>query len=355
MRRAVVRTLALAAAVLLVAQLPSRADTLVLDRFRDYIESLRVQAGIPGLASAIIGSSDILWEKGLGLQDVERSIRTAPDTPFHVDGVTEIYSATLVLQCVEEGRASLEDTIGKYKPTSPDANLTLREALTHTTGAADNASYAYRPDRLDVLGRVIRACTKDSYRETTSVLLERFAMVDSVPGPDIVHPELLTEGIPSPQEVARYNGVLARLAVPYSVDTKGRPTPSAYPATTLTATSGLISTVRDFANFDMGLKQGLLLGADTLAASWQAPAARNGQRMPHGIGWFVQNYNGQLVVWQFGLGENASSSLVVMVPARGLTLVLLANSNGLVKPYPLSAGDVTVSPFARVFLELFAR
>jgi hypothetical protein len=35
-----------------------------------------------------------------------------------------------------------------------------------------------------------------------------------------------------------------------------------------------------------------------------------------------------------------------------MTLVLLANSSGLVKPYPLSAGDVTVSPFARLFLGL---
>jgi hypothetical protein len=41
------------------------------------------------------------------------------------------------------------------------------------------------------------------------------------------------------------------------------------------------------------------------------------------------------------------------VPGRGLTLVLLANSDGLVKLFPLSAGDATVSPFAKVFLRIF--
>ena len=41
-----------------------------------------------------------------------------------------------------------------------------------------------------------------------------------------------------------------------------------------------------------------------------------------------------------------------MLPLRRLTLVLLANSDGLVKPFALSAGDVTTSPFARVFLGL---
>jgi hypothetical protein len=43
------------------------------------------------------------------------------------------------------------------------------------------------------------------------------------------------------------------------------------------------------------------------------------------------------------------------MPGPGLTLILLANSNGLVKPFPLAAGDVTASPFRKVFLGLFMR
>jgi hypothetical protein len=31
-------------------------------------------------------------------------------------------------------------------------------------------------------------------------------MVDSVPGPDIIHPELLSEGIPTAAAVVRYEG-----------------------------------------------------------------------------------------------------------------------------------------------------
>jgi hypothetical protein len=60
-------------------------------------------------------------------------------------------------------------------------------------------------------------------------------------------------------------------------------------------------------------------------------------------------------VWQFGVGDNASSSLMLTVPGRGITLILLANSQGLTRPYPLAQGDVTVSPFARIFLSLFVR
>jgi hypothetical protein len=55
------------------------------------------------------------------------------------------------------------------------------------------------------------------------------------------------------------------------------------------------------------------------------------------------------------VGDNASSSLLVTVPGRDLTLVLLANSDGLVKGFPLAAGDLAVSPFGKLFLGLFVR
>ena len=115
-----------------------------------------------------------------------------------------------------------------------------------------------------------------------------------------------------------------------------------------------MTTVRDLANFDLALKQGILLDRATLEQAWSAPS-RNGEPLPHGIGWFVQTYNGEKVVWQFGMAEDASSSLMIMLPARGLTLILMANSDGLVKLYSPANGDVTLSPFARLFLNVFVR
>jgi CubicO group peptidase (beta-lactamase class C family) len=147
--------------------------------------------------------------------------------------------------------------------------------------------------------------------------------------------------------------VLARLATPYSVDKKGRATKSSYATTGLTASSGLISTARDLAEFDLALRKGVLLRGDTQEAAWHNPISANGLPLPHGIGWFVQGYNGELVAWQFGVKENESSSLMIKVPGRGLTLILLANSDGLAVPLPLAAGDVNASPMGRLFLRLF--
>ena len=347
--------LALTLGTLVFLRAPLHADDLVLRLFGDYLDALRIQAAIPGLSAAIIGDNDIVWERAFGQQDVERSFATRSDTPFQLDGLTQVFTASLVLRCVEEGRLSLDDRIGRFTSDSADADATIRQILTHTYGAPDALVFAYRPERLAPLMRVIRACRDDSFRETLANLLERMGMGDSVPGADVIRIVPPAEGIPSPAAVARYTAVLGRLATPYAVDRQGRASPSQYAATTITPGGGLISTTRDFAKFDLALRKGVVLHSDTLAAAWQPPAGRNGQTMPHGLGWFVQTYNGEMIVWQFGVGENASSSLVVKVPRRGLALILLANGDGMAKGLGLAAGDLTISPFGRLFLGTFVR
>jgi CubicO group peptidase (beta-lactamase class C family) len=347
--------LGLGIASLLVAAPVQAADDLLLDRFRDYVDALRSQAGIPGLSATLVGRSDILWEHASGFQDLARSIAARSDTPFEIDGLTQLFTATVVLRCAEEGRLSLDDQIAIYKSGTQEPSATLRQLLTNTSGPPDALSFAYQPNRLEPLAAVIRKCTDNSYRETFAELFARFAMVDSVPGADAVTIQPPAEGIPTPEQKAHYADVLSRLATGYVVDRRGRATLSGRADMPLTPFGGIVSTTRDLARFDLALRSGALLREETLGAAWSAQIGRDRLLLPYGIGWFVQTYNGEPVVWQFGQTENASSSLMITLPSRGLTLILLANSDGLTKGFPLSAGDVNVSPFARVFLGLFAR
>jgi CubicO group peptidase (beta-lactamase class C family) len=101
----------------------------------------------------------------------------------------------------------------------------------------------------------------------------------------------------------------------------------------------------------MAYDNGFLAPATRVNALSQAFA--NGKPLPTGLGWFVQAYNSEPIAWQFGVVENAYSSLIVKVPNRRLTLILLANRDGLTAPFALEAGDVTTSIFARTFLQAF--
>ena len=346
----VCRLLGLTIAVALLAHSPVRAQGLLLDTFRDYLEALRVQAGIPGMAVAVISQNEVFWEHAFGEQDVQRAVAARTDTPFHLDGLTQVVTASLVLHCVEKGRLGLDDTISLQGTDSPDANASIRELLSHTTATDNGLQFAYRPQRLDALLDALKTCTGQSFQKAVGTLLDRLGMPNSVPGPDVIDLEPTAEYAPP---VERYRNVLQRLATPYAEDAQGRLVESRYTVTTLTAAAGLLSSVRDFAWFDLALRNGQLLQADTLALAWRPPIGPNGSPLPHGLGWFVETYKSQPVVWQFGVGENASSSLVVTAPRQGLTLVVMANSDGLAKPLTLAAGGLTQSPFARLFLELF--
>jgi CubicO group peptidase (beta-lactamase class C family) len=349
------RFVAVSIAVLLLVRVPAHAQELLYDYFGDYLNALRTQAGIPGLAAAVVNVDGAVKEFSFGQKNIERADPARADTPFHFGGLTQIVTASLALRCVEEGRLSLDDRLGQFKKSSADAGATIREVLTHTSGPSNNLVYSYRPERLETLALAIRACSGDSYRERVGLLLEQFAMTDSVPGPDVTHLEPPAEGIPSADAAARYQRALDNLATPYAVSPQRRASPSQYSVTTLMPNDGLISTVLDFTKFDLGLRRGDIIKPETLAEAWRAPLDKDGHPLPHGLGWFVQTYNGRPIVWQFGIDENASSSMVLTVPSKGLTLILVANSDGLVKPFNLSSGDVTVSPFARVFLGIFAR
>jgi len=328
----------------------ARADDLVLDRFGGYLDSLRTQAGIPGLAAVVVSGSDIAWERGFGNQDLARSLPVRPDTPFHLDGLTQTLAASLLLRCVEEGRLSLDDRVGRFWRSVPEPEATIRQLLTHTDASG---AFRYRAERLDPLGYVIAACTGESYRSRLAQVFDTLAMINSVPGPDAAQQP--PDAVFTPPLLARYRSVLDGLATPYAVDSRKRAWVSQYTVSTLLASAGVVSTARDLAQFVLGLGRGLLLRPETLAQAWRAPLGPDGRTLPHGLGWFVQTYNGETVVWQFGMQANASSSLVVTVPGRGLTLILLANSDGLSRPFPLAGGDVTTSVFAKLFLALFVR
>ena len=95
--------LTIAVSQILQGVLPLPTDDQLLGLFGDYLESLRTQAGIPGLSVAIVGENDIVWMRPFGQQDIARAVQTKSNTPFHLDGLTEVFTAALVLRCVEEG------------------------------------------------------------------------------------------------------------------------------------------------------------------------------------------------------------------------------------------------------------
>ena len=114
----------------------------------------------------------------------------------------------------------------------------------------------------------------------------------------------------------------------------------------------LAHTVRDLARFDIALDDNLLR-RDFREIAWTNVTNSRGAALPMGLGWFVQTYNGERLIWQLGNVRDAGSSLLLKVPGRNLTLILLANGDGLAPAEALTTGDITTSLYVKLFLKLF--
>ena len=343
-------------------QIPAFNRYEVLSVLEVYLESLRQQSAIPGMSAAIVRGGVILWERGFGYANVAGRVAATGDTPYLVGDISSTVATVLLLRCVEERRLELDQPVRRYGLSYAEPEVTLRQVLSHTSTEGPNGTFAYSPERFAQISTAVENCAPQPYRKSVAHrVLNRLAMVDSVPGTDLVNQDLeLPEGLFDPADLDRYRRVLQRLALPYRVDSKGRAERTTLPAVGISATAGLVTTVRDLAKFegaivpvpDSEIQTGLLL-QETLDVAWTPAANRAGLAAPMGLGWFVQQYRGQRVVWHFGNVPNAYSSLVIRVPAYDLTFILLANSDRLTGPYQLQQGDVTKSPFAALLLRLF--
>ena len=88
-------------------------------------------------------------------------------------------------------------------------------------------------------------------------------------------------------------------------------------------------------------------------ASGAAGRSPTGLVLPYGLGWFVQELGGEPLLWHTGLWEGAYSALYLKVPGRHLTLILLANSEGLKWDSALTEASAERSPFVAALLKAF--
>jgi CubicO group peptidase (beta-lactamase class C family) len=332
--------------------------------FERYIDPLAQQIGMPGLSAAILQNGKVVWDYHYGYADVERKIPTAFDTPYPVGGITQAVTGVLLGVCIDRFGFNIDDNIKLAYPAFPIEDTSTRQVVSHSTGGR----YRYDPSLFTLLTPVVESqpCLKQPYRKALAVeVLDRLAMSRSVPGLDLGRPEgASARALFDDAAIRKYQALLADVAVPYRIDSKGRSSRSEYPSYSLDAATGLVSTVEDLAKLEGQLdkRDGHPISFFTLNRMWsnQIFTINNVQiAMPTGLGWFVTNESGQRLVWTFGHIPDAGSALIVKIiappqePQKGLTLIMLANSGGLAKGYDLENASVTSSPFVKVFLRLF--
>jgi CubicO group peptidase (beta-lactamase class C family) len=321
------------------------APATSIPEFEQRLEELRLSSHIPAITAVISNGQQVVWVKAYGFADIAAQRAAADTTVYHLASLTKPFAATVLLQLVEEGKVSLDDPVSMYgiSLASPAGTvIRVRHLLSHTSEGVPGTKYAYNGDRFGLLDAVIaRGAGQALDAALQERIVARIGLHRTAPNPQ--SPSFAVSGL----DKAAFEANMAR-GYTYSL---GGFKSTAYP-TYFGAAAGLTASAIDIASFSMAMDRDALLQPATKALAYTPTVSPSGEIFPYGLGWFSTTYKGVRIIWHYGLWI-ANSSLIVKVPERELTFVVLANSDALSSPYPLGQGKLETSPWARSFLDTF--
>jgi CubicO group peptidase (beta-lactamase class C family) len=316
------------------------------ERLAARLERLRQDLSIPGMAAAVVYNDQIVWMQGFGYADVDRQVPATPHTPFHVASITKTVAAVAILQLVAQGKVQLDAPASTYGAPVP-AGITVRHLLSHTSnGVPPGAHFMYDGNRYGALEDVVKSASGLDFGTYVARYILRPLHLQETAYAD-------GRGYKDEPRGIDFSKVLKQVAKPYAVGAQGQIVHGTYYSYFGTS-AGLISSVFDLAKYAVALDMGALLPKAQLQAMWTAQQRPDGSALPYGLGWFVQPYEDLQVVYHFGVWGGCSS-LLLKVPERKLSFILLANNERLSSLFDfLGPHGVASSPFALTFLHSFA-
>ena len=114
----------------------AEADAALADEIAQLAaEALDTPVGT-GLSIAVARDGKVLHAAGYGLAEIEHGIATTQDTPFRIGSITKQFSAAAIMQLIEQGELSLDDTLDQFFPEfdTQGHTVTLEQLLNHTSG-----------------------------------------------------------------------------------------------------------------------------------------------------------------------------------------------------------------------------
>lgn len=101
------------------------------------LENMRAQARVPGLAVGIVDGGAVVYSRAFGVRDLGNGAPVDTDTLFHVASISKTFTTAAVMQLVERGKLTLDDTIERHLPEFAGSGILVRQLLTHTAGLQD--------------------------------------------------------------------------------------------------------------------------------------------------------------------------------------------------------------------------
>jgi CubicO group peptidase (beta-lactamase class C family) len=342
------KRLALSALIWLMTTICVHAQSTEQTRHAEIDGLMSRYAGeVPGASLLVVQDGKAIVRRGYGYANLEKHVRTGPETNYRLASVTKQFTAASILLLKQDGKLRLEDRVRKWLPELPagDDKITLYHLLTHSSGLIDYEdlippSRTTQLDDADVLSMIasqhrlyFEPGSAHRYSNGGYVLLG--LIVARASGMDLA--DFMKQRIFQPlgmkhtlmYEHGRGPQVADR-AYGYS-DVNGNWTRTDQDITSATrGDGGIYSSIDDLAKWDAALYTDKLLNAESRRMAFTAHDPTDDPDAGYGFGWRISGDT----VWHSG-ETMGFRNVIVRWPKEHLTVIILSNRNQF-QPYPLA-------------------
>jgi len=297
----------------------------------------------PGLTLAVLQDGQLVYEDAWGLASLELDVPLATETRLNAASVAKQVTATAVLKLEAEGKLSIDDDVGRYRPELRryEDTITLRHLLWHTSGLRDVWTLAdlagWLPGDVrtseQALGLISRQRALNfhpgrAFGYSNSGYVLAAAVVEQVTGDsfaDWTHEHLLLPaGMHDTRFLDDHLEIVEGYASAYrwSGHEKGFVKDSL--ASGAVGSGNLITTAGDLARWAGYLLSTRVGGRPLHSVLGAQGTLRDGRQTGYGFGLFVDTYRGLPTLHHGGNSAGYGAHLLI-VPEAGFAVVVLAN------------------------------
>ena len=322
----------------------------------EFVEMRMKEWNVPGVAIAVVRDSQVVLTKGYGWANVEGKQRVDAGTLFAIGSSSKAFTATGVMQLVDEGKVDLDEPVITYVPNlrlyndELTNNLTVRDLLCHRSGLPrhDVAWYGSGSTREELIAKMAylepNAQLRETWQYQNFMFMAAGYLIEQVTGQSW---EAYTQKhLFDPLQMPNSNFSVidlqktANRAWPYQEE-EGEVKVMEYRNIDAIGPAGSInSNATEMANWlILQLNEGRFQGKQVISGTSLHETHKPQMVMPgdmttdeifyssYGLGWMITSYRGHLRVEHGGNIDGFSASVCVM-PRDGIGIVVLTNMNG---------------------------
>lgn len=292
---------------------------------------------IPGVSVVITKDDKVIKRSAFGLADIETGGKMTTDQVFETGSITKSFTATLILQLVQDGTLRLEDTVGERLKDCPAEwkAITLRQLLNQMSGLPDYAvvpglglvdqwTYEEWLAKLPTVPFDFATGTSFAYSNTNYLLLGKIAeQAAGKPYTDLIKERIFDKAGMTRSYVSDQMTVIPNRAHGYYY-TGDRLINGMFIAPGF-GDGTYINHPDDLISFERALREGKLLEAKEDVRLLQTSAKLpSGRKTGYGMGWFVRQVNGVEVLSHGGNSASCFSSMT-RIPSKNMTVIVMGN------------------------------